>query len=170
MGGRRQYSCCFVECCFQDLFNIPRSILVEFPSSFFSKRLISVHVVHPYNRVDVTIACKKITFWLIWCLQRNCLRDNDALYKRESISSERGTIVAGVGRGDTWLIIICRAYVLRMSIGQMKGNGFTLKKGKKQTILCINYYEHRLRRWHSASGKYTCSSRILAASSEAGSW
>ena len=30
------YSCCFVGCCFQDLFNIAHSILVQFPSTFFS--------------------------------------------------------------------------------------------------------------------------------------
>ena len=29
------YGCCFVECCFQDLFSIARSILVQFLSSFF---------------------------------------------------------------------------------------------------------------------------------------
>ena len=28
MGGRWPYSCCFVECCLQDLFNIARNILV----------------------------------------------------------------------------------------------------------------------------------------------
>ena len=28
MSGRWPYSCCFVECCLQDLFNIARSILV----------------------------------------------------------------------------------------------------------------------------------------------
>ena len=28
IGGRRLYSCCFVGCCLQDLFNIARSILV----------------------------------------------------------------------------------------------------------------------------------------------
>ena len=49
MGGRWPYSCCFVGCCFQDLFNIACSILVQFLSS-----LVSVHVVHPYNRTDMT--------------------------------------------------------------------------------------------------------------------
>ena len=28
MGGKWPYSCCFVGCCLQDLFNIARSILV----------------------------------------------------------------------------------------------------------------------------------------------
>ena len=48
MGGRWWYSCCFVRCCFQDLFNIAHSILVQLLSGFFSIRLVSVHVVHPY--------------------------------------------------------------------------------------------------------------------------
>ena len=38
MGGRYPYSCCFVGCCFQDLFNTARSTLVWLPSSFFSIR------------------------------------------------------------------------------------------------------------------------------------
>ena len=58
MEGRWLYSCCFVGCCFQDLFNIARSILVQFPSSFFSIYLISVYVVHPYNRIDMTLLGK----------------------------------------------------------------------------------------------------------------
>ena len=47
MGGKWLYSCCFVGSCFQDSFIIARSILVQFPSTFFSKRFVSIHVVHP---------------------------------------------------------------------------------------------------------------------------
>ena len=36
MGGKWPYSCCFVGCCIQDLFNIAYSILVYLPSNFFS--------------------------------------------------------------------------------------------------------------------------------------
>ena len=50
--------------CFQDLFNIARSILVQLPSSFFSIRLVSVHVVHPYSTMDRTAAGKKLRFIL----------------------------------------------------------------------------------------------------------
>ena len=48
---RRQwsYSCCFVWCCFQDLFKIARSIHVKFSSSFFFKRFVRVQVVQLYN-------------------------------------------------------------------------------------------------------------------------
>ena len=46
IGGWWPYNCCFVGCSFLDLFNIPRSILVQFPFSFFSKRLVSDHEVH----------------------------------------------------------------------------------------------------------------------------
>ena len=35
MGGKRPYSCSFVGCCLQGLFNIARSILVLFPSCLF---------------------------------------------------------------------------------------------------------------------------------------
>ena len=64
MGGRWPYSCCFVGCCFQDLFNITRSILVQFPYSFFSIRLVNIHVRHPYSRIDTTVAWKKLHFIL----------------------------------------------------------------------------------------------------------
>ena len=40
VGGRWPYSRCCVGCCFQDLFNIAHSILVQFPSSFFSIHLV----------------------------------------------------------------------------------------------------------------------------------
>ena len=46
MGGRWLYSCCFVGCCLQNLFNIVHRFLVQLPSSFFSIRFVSVHVVH----------------------------------------------------------------------------------------------------------------------------
>ena len=60
MGGRWPYSWCFLGCCLQDLFNISRSILVQLPSSFFSIRLISVHEVHPYSRIDTIADWKKL--------------------------------------------------------------------------------------------------------------
>ena len=65
MGSRWPYSWCFVVCCFQDLFNIAHSILVQFPSSFFSICLVSVHMVHPYSRIDITASWKKLCFILL---------------------------------------------------------------------------------------------------------
>ena len=62
MGGWWPYSCCFMGCCFQDLFSIVRSILVQFLSSLFSICLVSIHVVHPYNRIDTSDAWKKLSF------------------------------------------------------------------------------------------------------------
>ena len=59
MGGRWPYSCCFVGCCFQNLFNIAHSILVQFPSSFFFIHLVSILVVHPSTRSDMTYFEKK---------------------------------------------------------------------------------------------------------------
>ena len=64
MGGRWTYSCRFVGCCLQDLFKITHSILVSLPSSFFSIRLVSVHIVHPYSSIDTTAAWKTLRFIL----------------------------------------------------------------------------------------------------------
>ena len=58
------YSCCFVGCCHHDLFNIALSILVWLPSSFFSIRLVSVDIVHPYSSIDTTATWKKQRFIL----------------------------------------------------------------------------------------------------------
>ena len=62
MGGSWPLSWCLVGCCHQDLFNI--SILVKFLSSFFSSRLVSVQVVHPYSSIGTTAAWKKLRFVL----------------------------------------------------------------------------------------------------------
>ena len=64
MGGRWPYSWCLVGCCCQDLFNIACNVLVWLPSSFFSSRLVSVQVVHPYSSIDTTAAWKKLRFIL----------------------------------------------------------------------------------------------------------
>ena len=61
MGCRCPYNCCFVECYFQDLFNIARSILVQLLHSFSSVHLINVHVVYSYYRIDTT---KRLRFIL----------------------------------------------------------------------------------------------------------
>ena len=60
MGDIWPYSCCFVGWCFQDLFNIVRSILVQFPSSFCSICLVSIQLVHPYSSMDTIAVWKKI--------------------------------------------------------------------------------------------------------------
>ena len=64
IGGRWPYSWWFWRYCRQDLFNIALNILVWLPSSFFSSRLVSVHVVHPYSSIDTTAAWKKLRFIL----------------------------------------------------------------------------------------------------------
>ena len=63
MGGRWLYSWCLVGCCCQDLFNITRNILLA--SSFFSSRLVSVQVMHPYRSINTTAAWKKLCFFLL---------------------------------------------------------------------------------------------------------
>ena len=64
MTGRWPYSWCPAGSCRQDLFNIARKILVLLPSSFFSSRLVSLQVVHPYSSIDTTAAWKKLRFIL----------------------------------------------------------------------------------------------------------
>ena len=66
-GGRWPYSYCFVGYCFQDLFNIAWSILVQFPSSSFSIRLVCIHEVPPHSRIDTISIWKKLHFILsVW--------------------------------------------------------------------------------------------------------
>ena len=64
MDGWWPYSCCFVGFCLLDVFNIAHSILVSLPSSFFSIRLISIHMVHPYSSMNTIAAWKKLRFIL----------------------------------------------------------------------------------------------------------
>ena len=64
-GSKWPYNCCFVWCCFQDLFNIAHNILVHFPSSLFSIRFVSVHEVHPYSSIDTAAVWKKFRFNLV---------------------------------------------------------------------------------------------------------
>ena len=65
MGKRWPYSCYFFGCYFWDLFNMAHSILVQLPSSFFSRHLVSVHVVNPYSSMDTTTARKTLHFILL---------------------------------------------------------------------------------------------------------
>ena len=71
MGGRWQYSCCFVGCCLQELFCLARCILVQLQSSFFSIRLASVHVVHPYSSIDYIPILKHTKY--VWKFMRLCI-------------------------------------------------------------------------------------------------
>ena len=64
MGGRWSYSCCFVGCWLQDLFNMARNILCNC-CQVFSLRLVSVHVMHPYSSIDTTATWKKLRFILL---------------------------------------------------------------------------------------------------------
>ena len=68
MGGRWPYSCRFVGCCLQDLFNIAHSMLVQSLSSFFFIRLVSIHVLHLYSSIDTTAVWKKLFYFIsqVW--------------------------------------------------------------------------------------------------------
>ena len=56
MGGRWPYSCCFVGCCFQNLFNMTFCILVQFLFRFSYINLFGIHMVG-----------------LTWPLWKNCI-------------------------------------------------------------------------------------------------
>ena len=60
MGGKRLYNCSFVECCFEYLFKIARSILVLFPFSYVPMRFVSVVLL--YSSMDTVTAWKKYCF------------------------------------------------------------------------------------------------------------
>ena len=77
MGGEWPYSCYFVGCCFLDLFSVAPSILVQFASSLLSIRLVSVHEVHPYSRIDTTATWKKFHF---------ILSDRSDFYRNDNLS------------------------------------------------------------------------------------
>ena len=70
MGGRWPYSCCFMGCCFQDLFKVAHIILVQFLCSFFSIRLVDVHVMHPYNRSEKRHESSSPSYSQIWINSR----------------------------------------------------------------------------------------------------
>ena len=65
MRSRCSYICFFVGCYFLDLFTITRSILVQYLSSFFAIRIVSVQVVHPYSQIDTTAVWKKLYLVLL---------------------------------------------------------------------------------------------------------
>ena len=62
IGDRWPYSCFLVGCYFHDLFRITRNILVQLPSSLFSRRLVRVQVVQLYSSTDTTTAWKNCRF------------------------------------------------------------------------------------------------------------
>ena len=72
--------------------------------------------------------------------------------------------IFGVLQGDTLVLcmfMLCLDSVLQTSIDLIKENGFILKKKKKARSR--NYNRCRLRRWPSASCKYTSPSQTLPA-------
>ena len=91
MGGKWQYNCCFVGCCFQELFCVARSILVQIPSTFFFLCVLTasmwcIHTVvltQPllgrdpvlFYRIDQTsipiILTSTITYLIRWRLEYN---------------------------------------------------------------------------------------------------
>ena len=62
MGGKCPYSCCFVGYVIQNLFKTPRSIIKQFPSSFFYGSFSKVYVVQPYSSTEMATALKNPRF------------------------------------------------------------------------------------------------------------
>ena len=74
-------------------------------------------------------------------------RNTKVKVRSQDEDTDNFDIVVGVLPGDTlapYMFIICLEYKLRTSIDIIKENGFTLKKGKKQTISCRNHNWYRL--------------------------
>ena len=71
MGGKWPYSCCFVGCCFKNLFKAACSIFVQFLCSFFMR----VQVVLPYSSTDMVTAWKSLCLSLILILSINSERN-----------------------------------------------------------------------------------------------
>ena len=65
MGSWCPYSCSYVGCCHQDLFNTAHSILVQLLSSFFSIHLISIYVVHPFSSINTNRCLEETAFYFI---------------------------------------------------------------------------------------------------------
>ena len=65
LGWSVRYSCSLVGCCFHNLFKTARSILVQLPSSLFSRRLVRVQMVQPYSSTDITTSWNNCRFNLL---------------------------------------------------------------------------------------------------------
>ena len=84
MRGKWPYSCCFVGCCFQNLFMTARSICVLPPLSLFSMHFVNAHEVHSYSITDtawkkssgVYLSTEFCITWEIYCwgLQLFCFK------------------------------------------------------------------------------------------------
>ena len=66
MGGKWPYKCYYVGWCYQDLFKRARSTLELLPANLFSKRFLSIYVVHPYSSKE-TAKAEKIS--ALFCLK-----------------------------------------------------------------------------------------------------
>ena len=110
----------------------------------FSKAFDSIHrgkmeqILLAYGLPKETVAAVMMLY-----------KDTRALVRSPDGDTDYFDIVAGVLQGDTlapFLFIICLDYVLRTSLDLIKEKGFTLKKGKEQTVPSRNYHRCRLRR------------------------
>ena len=112
-------------CCPQDLFNTAHSILVELPSSFFSIRLISVHVLQPYNSMNRIAAWKKLRFTLL---------DRSNLHMKLDITSFTPFFMWLIG----WLVGF---YGILTFVGYLMPNPFYMNNQfyfKQSSLVCVH--------------------------------
>ena len=76
-----------VGCSLQNLFKITRDVLINFLSSFFPKRFVSIRVVHPYScSIDTTAAWMKFCFNLSDRSSVHSLSHSPSLFHSLSLS------------------------------------------------------------------------------------
>ena len=134
-----------------------------------AKNLEATLLFFDFSRAfDARYRGKMAQILLAYCLPKETVAAIMMLYKNMKIKvcspdgdTDYFNIVAGVLQGDTlapYLFIICLDCMFRFN----ERKQFQADKGKKQKILCTNYYRCRLCQWHSASSKFSYPSGIPA--------
>ena len=126
-------------------------LFVDFTKAFsFIHRGMMEQIILAYGQPKETVAAIMILYRNVKVKVRSPNGDTDYF-----------DIVAGVLQGDTlapYLFIICVDYMFSTLINKIKENGSRWQR-KEAEGTPQNNYCHRLRRWHSASGKCTRLSR-----------
>ena len=138
MGNRWSYKYCFVERCFQDLWNIEglrtKNPLINTQFVDFSKAFDSIHR-GKMEQIILANGFPKETVAAITMLYKKTkvkvhLPDGDRLLCHCFSCHSRGTFAS-------YLFLICLYYILRNSIDLMKEKGFTLEKARRYPALTI---------------------------------
>ena len=154
IGDWWPYSYYFVGYCFQELFNIARSILVQLPSNFFSVRVVSVQVMNLYSSMNTAAAWKKLCF---------ILSDRSDFHKTDSLPT---TVHAFASR----VLISAASSPLKLSFHPFSsfvapGRFFRLHPVSAQSwckslLLGQHYYDHEFVLTLPAIYSKSCSSNL----------